>query len=138
MGKKKTNVSLNFMNVKEGKWFSPHTRYVFYVSKLPCSTDGDKAMQRGRVRPVCTTGRQACGCFCQRLKEDTLLGSRDCLQTCRMSHVNFLKFNPHAIRFEERRKKSAYNKLETRTPVGRRLTLSGRILGISLAEHLSR
>ena len=47
MGNKKTRVSLNVMNMKEGKWFSPDP--VTYSELANCSTaqPGDKSEEEG-------------------------------------------------------------------------------------------
>ena len=73
VGNNKTRVSLNVMNMKEGKWFSPDP--VTYSELANCSAAqlGTRLRQRDTMRPIWTTQRLGQGCFLQKLKEGQVL-----------------------------------------------------------------
>lgn len=52
MGKKKTNVDLNVMNMREGKWLSPDTVTYSELANFSAAQLGTRLWQRGSMRPV--------------------------------------------------------------------------------------
>ena len=74
VGKKKTNLSLTVMNVKEGNWFSPDTTTYSKLATFSALQLGTRLWQRGMMKQIWITERQENGCFCQKLKEDQVLG----------------------------------------------------------------